>query len=206
MSNKAEILNELESLSPSLHQLKQQGDGFKVPENYFEELKAEVFQSVELGFAEDIGKQNFAVPEGYFNKLTDNIMAAVDAEAASEVEEVEKPTPVIDIQSARRRKPMPRLRWVSMAAAVAGIIFFMTFLSNNINGGGEQPYAEVTSTEIYDYLGENNEGLYSEDLYAFVDLSVDDFSYGMEDFSDEDLENYLEELDDVEVYNISQEI
>jgi len=44
-----DMRKELEGLSPRLLKLKEQGEGFKIPDNYFQNLQAQVFEKIQAG-------------------------------------------------------------------------------------------------------------------------------------------------------------
>ena len=77
----AGYFDELEDLILSLKKLEEfKGEGFLVPENYFEVLSSNIQSRIAIEAAADSAALGFAVPEGYFEELSSNIQARVAIE------------------------------------------------------------------------------------------------------------------------------
>lgn len=133
-----------------------QKPGFKVPENYFEELEEKLMQ----GFAEENSielpsvKSGFKVPEGYFEKLEDQIL------------EKQKSTgKVISIF---------RKEYLYYAAAVAAI-FILVWIAPFNKTATEDPlgWDDVEVSAMEDYIVESYDLDYM-DSAEFSSLFLDD--------------------------------
>jgi hypothetical protein len=60
--------------------------GFAVPENYFDELNANIQARINIEAIAGTEEKGFAVPEGYFEQLTNNIQSRINIEAAVNTE------------------------------------------------------------------------------------------------------------------------
>ena len=207
MDTKSNILKELKELSPTLFELKSnERQVFKVPDGYFSELKSAVFTQIELGFGDDLGKSAFKVPEDYFAGLSDSIMDAIEAEESplKVVKTVSKP-PVIELSSSRKRQKVKPLKIYVMAAAIAGLLLFMTFLNGSITN---KPVESVSFSDVaLEYIEDGFDDIESEDLYALLDLSEESIDLSASDAFQEDLNEYLNEnIEDLDISYISSEI
>jgi len=207
METKSEILNELKELSPTLFDLKQiSSQPFKVPNGYFTQLQSELFTSIELGFSDDLGKKPFAVPNNYFDNLSDSIMDAIDSEEEKEVVKTAPHTRVIELNSSRKRQKVRPLKIYAMAAAIAGLLLFMTFLSGNIPINSTKSESTFSDAAI-EYLEDNFDDIESEDLYALLDLSDESLDLSGTEVFQDDLNDYLiENIEDLDLSIISSEI
>ncbi len=205
MSEKQNILDELKELSPVLYQLKQENHNpFKVPEDYFELLKMDLFASIELGFSDELGKNSFSVPENYFDNLSGNIMAAIEEEEVQS--EAKKPGRVIQLNESRRTEKTTPLKWFSIAAAVAAIALLMVFLVR-VQEPQIMDVPIASKQDALEYIEDNYSEFESEDLYALVDLNDENISLDLSDDLEEELEQYLDEnIDDFDEFLLTNEI
>lgn len=203
MNDKQNILDELKEISPVLYEMKQQNHhSFGVPDNYFSELKENVFAAIEIGLSEEIGKDTFAVPPNYFNNLSGNIMAAIDAEE----EAVELGGKVIELQSSRNRTRTANRRWFSMAAAVAAVVLVMFNLSK-VQIGPATENTEISQADALEYIEDNFSDFESNELYSLVSANDEDLSIELSEDFGKELENYIENnIDDWDTYLLTNEI
>ncbi|MES2060624.1 MAG: hypothetical protein V4456_01805 [Bacteroidota bacterium] len=61
--------------------------GFAVPENYFDELNANIQARINIEASAGTDEKGFAVPEGYFEQLTNNIQSRINIAAAVNTED-----------------------------------------------------------------------------------------------------------------------
>ena len=203
MDDKQNILDELKEISPVLYKMKQQNHhSFGVPENYFPELKENIFAAIEIGLSDAIGKDTFAVPPNYFNNLSGNIMAAIDAEE----EAVELGGKVIELQSSRNRSRTANRRWFSMAAAVAAVVLVMFNLSK-VQIGPATESTEISQADALEYIEDNFSDFESNELYSLVAANDEALSIELSEDLEKELENYIENnIDDWDTYLLTNEI
>jgi hypothetical protein len=202
MDTKENILNELKEVSPLLYDLKtSNGQPFKIPADYFAALPENIFNSIESGLSEGIGKQSFKVPENYFNGLSSSILTAIEKEENSTTKDAARTPIVIELHQHRKRQKSSSFKIYAMAAAIAGLFIFMTFLNNSIT----KPNAvEVNFSEAeFDFLEEYDTEITNEASYSLIDLSNQSIDLSMTDefvaelavYFDEDMnENELNQL------------
>jgi major membrane immunogen (membrane-anchored lipoprotein) len=89
MENRTDILNELQSLSPTLVGL-QKVNVYTVPLGYFDMLSNDILATLNIeqnNFLPNIKKQIGDVPQGYFNSLADNILTKIKQQQVDNVSE-----------------------------------------------------------------------------------------------------------------------
>ena len=155
--------------------------GFKVPENYFQEMEDRLMQVIqnESTLTHDMssysGKSGFSVPEGYFSTLEDTIL-----------EKVKKTEPKVI--------PLFLARKLFYAAAVAAVfigIISTLFIRNNTN---EFTMDSIELSALENYIEEGYFDLDFNELSSF--MTEDGYSFGnynTDDFSDEAMYNYINE-------------
>lgn len=207
MDPRADILKEIEELSPLLAQWKAEGrQPFRVPEGYFEQLPEAIFRSMDSGLAEIRDKQSFAVPENYFENLTDQIMERVEAESVPTQER--KGGRTIQLGGYRNRERLPIRRLATVAAAIA---LFLTLgivtLKMLQPGGVAEPAMAISQEEAYEYIQANLTAFESEDLYAMLaSEGPAEILNSTEDLDDAIDQYLLDNIDDFEEYLITSEI
>jgi major membrane immunogen (membrane-anchored lipoprotein) len=89
MENKIDILNELQSLCPTLLGL-QKVNVYTIPLGYFDMLSNDILATLNIeqnNFLPNIKKQIGDVPQGYFNSLADNILTKIKQQQVDNVSE-----------------------------------------------------------------------------------------------------------------------
>lgn len=155
--------------------------GFKVPENYFEDLEDRLMLAVqeEKDLPESLqtlrGKPGFVVPEGYFENIEEILVDRV----------TRKPGKLIQFISTRK------LFYAAAVAAVfIGIISTVYFKSNT----EEYTMDSIELSALENYIEEGYFDLDFNELSSF--MTEDGYSFGnysTDDFSDEAMYNYIDE-------------
>lgn len=154
--------------------------GFKVPDNYFQDLEERLMHAVQEEknppeVMETYSRQpGFVVPEGYFNNFGERIF-----------DRVNKPVKVIPLFSAKK---------IFYAAAVAavfiGIISTLFFRSNT----AEYTLDSLELSALENYIEEGHFDMDYNELSAFMTEEGYSFgNYSTEGFSDEAVYNYINE-------------
>jgi major membrane immunogen (membrane-anchored lipoprotein) len=89
MENRIDILNELQSLSPTLAGL-QKVNIYTVPLGYFDVLSNDILATLNIeknNFLPNIKKQIGDVPQGYFDSLADNILSKIKQQQVDNISE-----------------------------------------------------------------------------------------------------------------------
>jgi hypothetical protein len=195
--------DELKELSPLLAGFKKDVP-FTLPEGYFDDLSQDVVAGVkaiefvqqELEIVSPIliqakGKQVYQAPPGYFEQLPGIILKKVQQTSGK---------PAVSV-------PLVRTIYRYAAAAIiTGIVAIGAWLlfNNGSAPGNESATAnhqgivspaamqKLSDEEIIRYLDRNE--VYIPENYSMVasDLKVEDLKYLLNDFSDEELQQYLE--------------
>ena len=141
-------------------------------------------------------EEHFEVPENYFQQLPDDILKQIDF---GKNQTFTKATPAPNWLDVLVEKIsflfQPR---VAIGFGVVVILLASTFLLNqSIIDSPTEGFAEISETEIEDYLKANLDDFEEEALYDFVDeVAANDL---MNEIQEEDLDNYMDEIiDDLE--------
>lgn len=114
---------------------------------------------------QQLKEQQLLVPEGYFEQLEQDIFKAT--------------TGVKQIEITARKQPIiiKRLIIVSAVAASIALVYIGVnlFSKDKITRLGVQ-FAEMTDTEINNYMDEQIASLSYDDLYGYLNTNVDDLS------------------------------
>ena len=162
-----------------------QPNEFKLPQGYFKSFEKELFEHIELEkeipILSSIDKSNsFKLPEGYFETLDQKI------EGRTQEVTKQKNTKTISLIS------RSNLIYISGIAAMIAIVLGITFYE-------KQNPLSLDSLEINtiaEYIEEGNIEFNTEDIAAILDEnSIDDELFESEEFSDEELIQYLSEKD-----------
>ena len=155
--------------------------GFKVPEDYFEDLEERLMFAVREenmlpeGIKDLQGKAGFTVPEGYFENIEEILVDKVK----------NNPGKVINLVSTRK------LFYAAAVAAVfIGIISTVFFKSKT----AEYTMDSIELSALENYIEEGYFDLDYNDLSSFI--TEDGYSFGnynTDDFSDEAMYNYINE-------------
>ena len=139
-------------------------------------------------------EESFEVPENYFSQLPDQILGEINlSKNNTQVELVSSSISWFD-QIAERLtiffQPKMAVRFAMMIALVATVYF----MNNNTNTEVPQ-VAELTSTELEDYVKANLDDFETEELLNILSEGETETWTEM-DIDDEDLDEYLEEIID----------
>jgi hypothetical protein len=145
---------------------------FSVPPGYFEQLHGDIMARVSAEkLKERVPHDGFTLPEGYFDRLHHTIQ--------------QRTVTAVPVKTMRLRT------WVSYAAAACvtiGISIAALLQLQQPNSHAEHSISRLSDTEIISYLE-----YYSEqgDLSLIADGLPAEPGFLNEQFSDEDIENYL---------------
>lgn len=207
--------DELENLSPVLHNLPQQ-NVFTVPEGYFEQLPAAVLDTISTNNQANIElnelapvlvdlqqKNVFTVPEGYFDSLPDQIIRAV----------APAPAKIISM----RTRTAVFLRYAAAAVFTGAIALGVyKFTGNGSIAATELPgfyadakqikdvdaeLAKVSDDDIIKYLQANGENIDAQTVAA--NIAGDNELPAQEDYLTDDkaLDKFLDNIDINELKN-----
>lgn len=189
---------ELKNIAPNLHELKALGSGFDVPSDYFNSVEENVFNTLKTrelnkgnafstpqNYFENIEDQVFekikrkeetlSIPEGYFDTIEDNVFAKLKEEPK-----------VIPLKTKIIKRFIP-------IVAAASILLFFTMQVLNNNTSNTDLLASLEVDEIENWIENGDLEL---DLDEITTLYTDELStIEINDFSDENLINYLDDID-----------
>lgn len=148
MKDKKQLKEELKELSPWLLSMKEQGDGLKVPANYFEKLKEDVLARVKQPEPEPVPQP--ATP-GWLDTLLENIRA--------------------------RFQPRYRLAYAfaALVVLVAAILVLRT-QNDHTNSLEAMALENVSSEELLEYIGNHLDDFAPEDLLTARPEGAEDLS------------------------------
>lgn len=156
-----------------LHNIK--NSGFKVPDNYFEELEGSIFSQANLkDLAVDSGLKE---PEGYFDNLEEQILSKVVSK---------KETKVIGLFTKKT------LFYGSSIAAAIVLLFNLTFKNLNTIS-----FDSLDIETVNNYI--LNEAETDELAALFTDTELDETNFINYNLTDDTIDSYLESLDDIEL-------
>lgn len=158
---------------------------FQTPPNYQEELRASILaRKFEEELKQLVPSTQLEVPEGYFESLKDRILKQTVNKSKE------------DASTQTKNKVIPIKRLLPYAVAASLLVFlsiFVTIRSQvSFQPKESQQVARIERLEtadIIDYLALETE---SGDLQILSEQLLDRGSLHTEDFSDEELANYLE--------------
>ncbi|MCZ4318325.1 hypothetical protein O4H26_04920 [Aequorivita viscosa] len=144
---------------------------FKVPEGYFETFEERLFSKIsEENFPKSTG---FKVPDTYFENLDERVLAAVTSS--------EKPKKVIQL--------FPKKYFGYAAAVAACLLIGFTIFTNN---DSESSLDALQLAAIDTYIEEGNLNFDLYDLTSYIeDKDITNIDFEAQQFSDDDLEDYL---------------
>jgi len=192
---------ELKNITPKLHKLQQLGSGFNVPENYFKNVETIVFSkissekltnenpfnlpkdyfdTIEDKVFEKIKKEeqkpSFSVPDGYFDSIEDKVF-----------EKINKPTKVIDFKTQFIKTFLP-------IAASASLLLLITLQFFN-KTDNKDLFASMETSEIENWIENGDIELNSYEITAvYSESDLEELNLNQQ-FDEEDLTNYLENID-----------
>jgi hypothetical protein len=205
MKNSTEILNELNTISPSLTKIAKV-NVFSVPEGFFIGLDEKIATAV---FLQQDKKTEFQkVPEGYFDSLSEKILSKIKEEKESAAEEIRSVSPALHYLREEKVFDVPegyfdnlsskilcRLkggntkvisfnsarRWLKYAAAafVAGIITIFSY--QIFNSTTTRNSTMTVSTRMPEYM-----------QLASQYKTIKEINQGIASLSDEEIAQYLE--------------
>jgi hypothetical protein len=186
-----------------LEKIKSAGESspYSVPESYFENLLTSILYKIKsetLRVQEElleiapvlsaIKKENpYSLPSGYFENLSVNIKGSVKPLAN-----------VVSLKTNIRK-------WVTYTAAASVLLFvaFASYLFISIHGKNtekflsvEQRIAQLNEQEIINYLKDNADGFTSADLVPANDSQDPEIQNLLQNVSDQDIQNYLDDYDE----------
>lgn len=151
--------------------------GFRVPDNYFEDLPNEVFSKLQSEqFPNDTG---FTTPKGFFELVSDQVF--------HQIEQEQKPTLVKQLSLS---KTIYILSGVAAAIIVVLGLFNLNSNSNELSIEMVESYVEYSNINTYELA----ELLIDTELLKLEDIAIEP------EFNDTELENYL--LDQVDLEDI----
>ncbi len=154
---------------------------FKVPEGYFETFEERLFSKIaEENFPKTAG---FKVPDTYFEKLDNRVVASVS---------VKNPGKVI--------KLFPQKYFGYAAAIAACLLIGFTLFTNNASNSSLDA---LQLAAIDNYIEEGNLNFDLYDLTSYLeDKDIQEIDFEMQQFSEDNLEDYLmENLDAATLIN-----
>jgi len=164
---------------------KRKNSGFKTPKGYFEGFTDDLLDKMSKETSSLPDGAGFKVPEGYFDNLNKKVLEKV----------AEKESKVI------RLKPYKKYFYV--AASIAAILILV--LSIQQRGKSSFTFDDLASTDIENYLEENELGLSSYELAEVLlteELEVNDI-LNSDELDDENIIDYLEDnIDDIDELNL----
>jgi hypothetical protein len=178
-----------------LKDLKNKGTGFKIPENYLEDLTIDIPEDSSI-----LPKSNgFKVPENYFNeleqRLSENLDSKIPAETGFKVPDgyfkdfdvkPEKNVPKV-IQLFKRN----RMKIIGLSVAASVLLLFSIFpLFNNKE---TLDFDSLSDNEIETWLETNSNEINSIEFADIIDDNDD--LYAVEMISEQDISDYLIQTD-----------
>jgi hypothetical protein len=163
---------------------KSKNSGFRTPKGYFEHLTDDLLDNMSKETSSLPKKDGFKAPEGYFDNLDKKILKNV----------TEKESKVIRLKSYSR--------YFLAAASIAAILILV--LNIQQKGKSSFTFDDLASTDIENYLEENEPGLSSYELAEVLlteKLEVNDILNS--ELDDENIIDYLEDnIDDIDELNL----
>lgn len=166
---------ELHKTAPRLAQISGKGNGFTVPEGYFDTLEDQLLSPQSATNLAPPSKQAvFSVPEGYFECLEKEVLKKAGIQ----------PRPVLTHRN-------PGKMWWAMAAAAAVLISFLI----NVETLDNNDFTALTSDEIEAWFSEEQTEIETDYLASLFDEDSLDNHRVLSDVSDEEVIDYLGEQD-----------
>lgn len=129
-------------------------------------------------------KESIEMPENYFHYLENSVMQQVELENVPVLQKTETAS-------------IPFLHRLFLSRTVAGLASVILLIiagiylnTNRVEASEPSQFADLTDTEILNYLADNAEIL---DIYSLDDLSTDASILDMVDLNEEDVDYLLEE-------------
>jgi hypothetical protein len=176
MEGDADIRTELRELAPGFRW--PQAPAFRVPEGYFDSLKARVRRAISSPEIPLPHQTPYQAPAGYFETLSAAVLSRVRQQA-----------PVVQLP---RRRRAPAIRWLAAAviAAVIALAALLRLPADRATPSIDRQLASLSDTAITRYLSAEAITLNEEDLYANVSDTVVTNPV-VQGLSDRDIEAYL---------------
>lgn len=155
--------NELEHITPQLHNLKVKKQGFSIPENYFNHLEEDC--NIQLFLSDLPQKTGMKVPDNYFNAFEDNLLTE------------------LALQKSKKVKILKLIKIVSSVAAVFFISFGLGRYFMNLQKLSDNDFEQLTvysTAQINDYELAN---IYEKELEQ---IEITDF------ITTDEIESYLQ--------------
>lgn len=175
---KKELLDD--ELPPFLRETKEKGDGFKVPEAYFEELEDAVFKRLEAGGdmrrpIMKVSKRSGSFPL-FIRPRTAMALAAGMALVLAAIWFFNQPAAVPSQQ---------------MAAVELTEEDLESYLLDNVHEFDPEQLAALNTNEIIETSSENNNDSPKKNQPAADDIHPDDLDHILDEMTDEELEQIL---------------
>lgn len=155
--------------------------GFKTPKNYFDTIENNFF--IKLTSKENNTKP-FKVPPNYFDTLEDIILSKTTFEAKKE-------TKLISIQK--------KMNWFTPIAVAASIVLFIgVYFYNNQNS--KISFDSISSKDV-EFWYENGYGSNNDTAYATALASIDTSKNDLSSIHENDIETYLNSVDNTFILN-----
>jgi len=141
--------------------------GFKVPENYFENLEASILSHVNL--KEKATDAGFTVPKDYFSKVEDTILTKVTKK---------EPVKIIPLINKKT------IFYISSVAAAILLLFNLNIFNNKVT------YDALAYDTVENYV--LNEDIATEELATlFNEVDFSEEGFEAISFSDEAIQDYI---------------
>lgn len=158
--------------------------GFDIPENYFNGIEEKVFTTIS---SVNLPKENaFKTPSNYFNSVEDDIFAKLNLNNNKE-----KEVKVISI-----RKKI--LQLVPIAAAASVLLFIGLNYTNNTS---TVTFDDITLADVESWYENGYGDTNNEDLAIAFNSSIIEDNDSFLSISDENLEEYLNDIDNSDFIN-----
>ncbi|MEX6625948.1 hypothetical protein [Tenacibaculum salmonis] len=159
--------------------------GFSIPKNYFEEIDDTILSSI---ITDKLDKQeHFKTPSNYFDTVEDAILKQITIKTPKEIKKVK----VISLYQ-------KMLQFIPLTAA-ASVLLFVSL--HYLNTTKTYTFDDITATEISLWY-ENGYGISNNEELGFVlDASVFDDTDILQSINNQNLEDYLNTIDNTTLLN-----
>jgi len=155
-------------------------NGFKIPENYFEEFETHMFDKLK---EEQLPKATgFVIPDGYFDAVEEKII------------ENTKTSPLKVIHKSKTQKLRPTLYRIAGIAAVLAVLILLYPFEN----GNAISFEKISEAAVSEYIQDGALDLTADDFAMYLqDEDFDALMQSSEEISVENMSDYLlNNLDD----------
>lgn len=157
--------------------------GFDIPENYFNGIEEKIATTI---FSEGLAKENaFKTPPNYFNSVEDDIFTKLN------LNNKEKEVKVISIRK--------RILQLVPIAAAASVLLFIGL--NYINKTSTVTFDDITLADVESWYENGYGDTNNEELAIAFNSSTIEDNDSLSSISDENLEEYLNDIDSSDFIN-----